>query len=280
MQTLWQTSVLASSVLVSSLFVFSQVGCSPGGGGDAGLLDAGDVDAGGMDAGPALDSGLPDAGARDAGAPPGGDAGGTSDGGTLANRRDQCDGPEDCGGAACMAIPDQPGATRVCVGAREVPQRSCAPDAGPGDWPGACCTHDGCTLDGGTPGFCVDFQVGYCGGAPPPEVNTCRYDACQTDADCGNQRACVPAGAYGRVTSLCVDMACATDEDCNARAGGECRALFFGECGAIGGFSCTYADDPCREDRDCPVDEQGYPQVCQPRQDHSGTVCVPVLLAP
>ena len=260
-----------SVALLASLLALlaTALACPPDDRTDTGTLDAGSEDAGAVDAGAVdaggVDAGLVDAGRRDAGA-----GGGP---------RDECVADGDCSGGVCRALPERPGATRFCVGERPLSRRSCAPDAGPGDWPGACCASDECATDAG-PGFCVDFQVGYCGGAAPPEVNTCRYDACAGDADCGPGRACVPAGAFGRVTSVCVEAPCAADGDCAARAGGECRPLLSGACGSIGGFYCSYEDDPCRLDADCPPSDAGYPQTCQPRGDRNGTMCVPSLPAP
>jgi hypothetical protein len=106
----------------------------------------------------------------------------------------------------------------------------------------------------GQMGFCVDALTGYCGGAPPPMISTCRYDACAADADCDDGTICAPGGfpGAGRVVNYCLRAQCATDAECSARAGGQCVLLSDApHCYGTYGFTCTYADDPCRGHGDC-----------------------------
>lgn len=131
--------------------------------------------------------------------------------------------------------------------------------------PGGCCLDAECA--GGT---CVDFLFEYCGGARPPEINTCRANECVDDAACGPGRACLPAGALGGVVSRCVTATCRTDADCDRAAGGICRA-FMSACHSAG-FACTYPEDPCLTDADCPGGN--FPRICLPNQDGHGTQCV------
>jgi len=115
-----------------------------------------------------------------------------------------------------------------------------------------------------------DAQDAYCGGMAPPEWNSCVADGCVSDADCGEERICMPAGVFGYVRATCVRAPCLVDGDCVLRDGGECRA-FFRRC-ASWGFACSYADDPCRVDADCPQDGR-HPMFCQPLADGQGTGC-------
>ncbi len=108
---------------------------------------------------------------------------------------------------------------------------------------------------------------GYCGGVAPPDENTCRFDACAADDDCGAGRACLPRGAFGALVRQCVDAACRSDGDCTERTGGACLPLWTGGCRSLAGFYCTYDDDVCRTDDDC----SGGSQLCEPGD--GGTVC-------
>jgi len=232
---------------------------------DASLADARPPDASPADASPA-DASPADASPADAAPPPG----------ACAAPRSACQIDADCGQGTCRALPEAPGATCFCVAPRTFPRRGCG---GGGGFPEACCNDADCPPDAqGRASWCIDFQVDYCGGAAPPDINTCRVDACLSDADCGADQACLPAGSFGLFAHRCVTAQCARDADCALRAGGECRP-YISRCN-VDGFYCSYADDPCRVDRDCPVDEHGWPQRCAPHRDGTGTDCVPDLPRP
>jgi hypothetical protein len=148
---------------------------------------------------------------------------------------------------------------------------ACGEGGGPFDH--ECCADADCAGPFGA--RCVAFQVGYCGGAAPPEQNVCRANACATDADCGAGRACAPAGFRGLVAATCVERACATGADCGARPGGECRPLGGGAaCVPLAGFYCTYADDTCRTDADCGAG--GLPSSCAFVGDRTRCVGTPL----
>ncbi|MCA9557501.1 MAG: hypothetical protein KC583_02950, partial [Myxococcales bacterium] len=174
----------------------------------------------------------------------------------------------------CQPFPEA-GAPCVCVGPVPEPQRNfCEPGGGLG----GCCTDDECAAEQ-SDAVCqaegYNRQGAYCGGAAPPDFNGCIAPACAGHSDCAMDQLCVPAGLFGYVVAECARATCRTDADCDARAGGECRA-FFGRC-HVGGFACTYADDPCRTDADCP---RGGPfdKYCAPVMD--GTACLDDIPAP
>jgi hypothetical protein len=172
-------------------------------------------------------------------------------GGTPAERH-HCDEDADCADGPCQRVPDVPGATRYCLAYRMRPEVHCAEGNTPED-EGACCSDMDCVAED-QQGLCVSFLVGYCGGVQPPEISTCRYHGCQTDADCTEGHICAPAGfpGSGRVVNYCLQARCATDADCADRAGGQCRLLSSApHCYWNYGFTCTYDDDPCRGAGDC-----------------------------
>ena len=138
-----------------------------------------------------------------------------------------------------------------------------------------CCEDTDCPEPAnGLAAFCqaqgYDAQNAYCGGMAPPEWNVCAADGCADNSDCAEGQACMPAGAFGYVLATCVRTPCTIDADCAARAGGQCLP-FFRRCEAYG-WACTYDDDPCRTDADCPVGERN-PMFCQPLNDGQGTRC-------
>ncbi len=180
--------------------------------------------------------------------------------------RDLCD--VTCAGA-CEALPAADGNT-YCVAPEAPWVHACDPSGG---MPGECCDDSACG-----DGVCAAFSVGYCGGAAPPDMNTCRTPECATDADCGAGRACLPAGAFGTLVATCVDADCSADSDCADRPDGRCDVLSTGTCGEPRGFHCTYADDPCRRDSDCPQSDE--PHRCLPTEDRTGTRCVPAPALP
>ncbi len=174
-----------------------------------------------------------------------------------------CQADADCGADAhCIAHSAAPDALCYCEGPRPVALRPCAGGAGN---EGACCQDADCNG-----GVCVDFQADYCGGAPPQDINTCRYDMCASDAECPANAVCVNAGAFDHFTSQCAPAACRADSDCVARAGGTCRA-FADRCSGLS-IACHYDGDPCLTADDCIGD--AFPWLCRPVVGGQGTECV------
>lgn len=172
------------------------------------------------------------------------------DGGIRRNPRDECAADSDCTTGSCLPLPDAEDAVRYCVTHPLVPRIPCESTQGL-DPMNECCSDDDCVaIESG--GRCASFSYGYCGGPPPPEANICRYHQCNADVDCGPGHACMPEGAFGEAVRTCVQVNCRTDEECAVRSGGQCRPMTVGPCAALFGFFCTYSDDPCREDADCP----------------------------
>jgi hypothetical protein len=195
------------------------------------------------------------------------DSGGLDTGQTLPDApRDLCDPA--CAGA-CEALPAADG-NLYCVAPEAPWVHACDPSGEP---LGECCDDTECG-----DGVCAAFSVGYCGGAAPPEVNACRVAECVTDQDCGEGRACLPAGAFGTLVATCVDADCSADADCADRPDGRCDVLSTGTCGEPRGFHCTDSDDPCRSDADCPQDMEAHR--CLPTEDRSSTRCVPAPALP
>lgn len=198
----------------------------------------------------------------------------------CAHPRSMCRDDAACGpNGSCRSIPGDPRAPCMCVGEPPAPVRGfCNGDGGLGE--GGCCADEECVPPEMGRAIChqqvYNLQNRYCGGAAPPETNQCKFDQCGVDADCAADRVCVPAGAFGYVLNTCVPAGCRVDADCNARPGGECRP-FFTPCYARG-FACTYADDPCRVDADCPPGRFGDAGICVPGPD--GTQCIENLPAP
>lgn len=133
-----------------------------------------------------------------------------------------------------------------------------------------CCEDADCPAVGERAGRCqaqgLDPQNQGCGNVPA--ANICLAESCARDVDCGDGKTCVRPGEYGHAISACVDATCATDADCVDGAEGRCTP-FFTAC-YVRGFHCTYADDECRGDADCP--QRGVPKVCLPLVD-GGTEC-------
>lgn len=94
------------------------------------------------------------------------------------------------------------------------------------------------------------FPGGGSTGYDPGLVQTCRYHACDSDADCDNG-ICVPPGFLAAV-SVCVRAGCRSNAECN---GGTCRIL--------------PTPDGSRETR-CIAPEDECPEVCPPREDEYG----------
>ncbi len=195
------------------------------------------------------------------------DGGGAEDGGEGARWRHACDDDTDCQQGRCRAIPE--GGNRFCVGDPHRRVHDCE-HLEPG-FENECCADDDCAGEGDLPRFCVAFEVGYCGGPAPMPINVCRSEGCLNDSGCGDGKACAPGGFWRLSWSTCVHASCAWDGDCTARAGGQCRPFSgAGFCDGLLGFFCTYADDPCRTDADCPA-----PKRCVPAgTEAGGTGCV------
>lgn len=231
------------------------------------------------DLGPALDVGVPDQGVGDMT---------PADQGQPDQRVDMTapdQGPPDMA-LPDMAPPDQgppagpcevPGST--CQGDADCAAgQACAPAALGGPCacldrparqlgacgPGECCEDAECVPADARPVVCLDrtldAQQALCPDHPVDAGNRCAADACLADADCPLGQACVRPGQYGFAVAVCVPRHCRLDADCAERAGGQCTA-FMTAC-AVAGYWCTYADDPCRQDSDCP--QRAAPKVCQP----------------
>lgn len=185
--------------------------------------------------------------------------------------RSSCRVDADCGDGRCGAVPDDPGTPCHCIDSDPTPERgSCDPAL-----QGECCEDTDCPGAQRCQRMILGPQNEYCGGARPPEDNVCRGDMCQADVDCDAGQVCIPAGAFGFVFNTCRGAGCRSDADCDARPGGECRP-YFTPC-LSGAFGCSYADDPCRTDADCPP---GLGDVgCVP-QPGGGTACVDELPRP
>ena len=208
---------------------------------------------------PSGDEGPADSGRTDAGGDDGGEA--------QERWRHACDGDDDCAQGSCRPVPE--GGNRACVAKPARWTHDC--DYVEPGFDHECCGDEECPGEGDLPGFCVAFEVDYCGGPAPMPRNICRIEGCLGDATCGDGKACAPAGYLSLPWSRCVDAACAADGDCSARAGGECRPLLGGGfCAGLLGFYCTYADDPCRTDADCP----GHRRCVPAGTEAGGTACV------
>lgn len=111
----------------------------------------------------------------------------------------------------------------------------------------------------GDVGACaVDADCGTVGDARCVHLNgECLCQTfCQTDADCGDDEACIcrvslPNSPFGgrwtlSLTSVCQRAACRTGDDC----GGFACGMAASDCGG-GPLACRTADDDCRQNSDC-----------------------------
>jgi hypothetical protein len=192
----------------------------------------------------------------------GGGAGGGGGGGGMESDAGVCAPGEKCpcgpDGALCEA--------ERCVELSEGGLRTCQHDVeevtscegGPSE---ACCNSSECT-DGE---ICIEGPVApYCGGIVPPGFNVCAADQCETDAECGADQTCLPAGVYGREVRTCIAAACTSDADCDEKPGGACVPFRSPCCDGITSIACTYPGG-CSEDADCPgghCEEQDGVLVC------------------
>ncbi|MCC7535971.1 MAG: hypothetical protein IT379_07150, partial [Deltaproteobacteria bacterium] len=168
------------------------------------VLDSGGRDLGADASGPDMatedassaDSGASDGAPADAGADGAPADAGDADGGTRPDGgapMDDCTLDADCPSGICWPSPD---GARRCTMRIDPPLDGCEGGFEP------CCLRDADCVDG-PGGRCAAFTFGYCGGAAPPPGNTCRYDGCATDADCGGG-ICLPPGAIGNLNAACV----------------------------------------------------------------------------
>jgi len=188
-----------------------------------------------------------------------GAVGGSGGSGGSALPTGDCVGPQDCGGAACVAI--TPGGWRSCADP-PVEATQCQNPS----WDQCCSTAD---CIGGT-GIClVEPIVPFCGGAMPEPYNVCATDECTDDSACkgpGYDGICLPAPMLGRKVRSCLSVPCHVNSDCTAEAGGYCAPVDDPCCYAPSGLYCVYPSG-CRTDADCPG---GY---CEPSS--AGAQCKP-----
>ncbi|MCB9741495.1 MAG: ferritin-like domain-containing protein [Alphaproteobacteria bacterium] len=116
------------------------------------------------------------------------------------------------------------------------------------------CAGDEDYLDCQTDADCTAQPHGVCrSGTTEPEGGTycgCVY-SCETDADCGEGRICLPHGVVDTWTSysVCIPAECETNADCDS---GECALTAFNDgCGPAPQLTCRTPDDACRVDADC-----------------------------
>ncbi len=162
------------------------------------------------------------------------------------NPRSTCALDADCGEGACVALVEEPGGLCRCQASTRYRAPQCI------DGPSMdieCCEHAACAEGQYCQGHGYDARGDYCNGIPP-RGGQCLPDEpdCVDHADCA-EGLCVPAGLLGYRRNTCVAAACQSDADCSERAGGQCSLLYM-ECNP-GRFTCTYADDECRERADC-----------------------------
>jgi hypothetical protein len=105
---------------------------------------------------------------------------------------------------------------------------------------------------------CKDGKNGRC-IATLGAGNTCSYDACFVDADCGSAGVCDCRNSVQRGANTCFKGNCRTDADCKGdfcspsgvTTDPSCLGIPFGAFG----FFCHTAADACRDDKDCPGGE-------------------------
>jgi hypothetical protein len=217
----------------------SDGGASAGGAGNGGAsagggMSSGGAGAGGMSAGGASAGGGIGAGGVSAG------GGISAGGGTGVTQSGDCTlGGTDCHNSTrCVEV--TAGGYRVC--AVKFPEASTC--AGPGE---CCKTSD-----------CQSGQICYpeplapaCGGPVVIDGNVCSGDLCTSDAACGANEICAPAGTFERKVRMCVPAGCRLDTDCKASPGGICAPVSGGCCNAPFGLYCVYPGVGCRSNADC-----------------------------
>ena len=186
------------------------------------------------------------------------------DTGTSAEGHD-CTTDQDCADGTCVAVPQASDGARACQTDPTLWAHTC-------DTPGAageCCGDEHCTDGSFGDGRCAAMEIGYCGGPQPPEENICRYDGCSSDADCGDQLACLPAGVLGSLTRDCIQANCESHDDCDDRAGGFCSLLYSSQTCPGVKLGCTYSDSECRRAQGC---ESG--KLCVGSEDGQDASCL------
>jgi hypothetical protein len=186
--------------------------------------------------------GTPDGGLGDGGTGDGGTSdGGAGDGGIVDF---QCTADGDCTEGVCTELVD--GGVGVCVGPISESD-SCPPGPGGEPAPHECCNTGECDA-----GVCTWNLYGpRCSGAEIIGYNVCATDECASHADCGEGRACIPAGALGYPVASCDSVACLRDSDCAERPGGRCTLTPSTTCCNDMKPRCRYPDSPPISD-ECP----------------------------
>jgi hypothetical protein len=117
-------------------------------------------------------------------------------------------------------------------------------------------------LDGGIITCASDTDCPPCQNGQPDRCHAvpqtlhgpwCICDQCNTDQDCGAGSVCVcnqRGWSSGSYQNACVPAQCQVDADCGP--GGFCSPSP-GPCGAIQGYYCHTAADPCWSSADCPA---------------------------
>ncbi len=176
-----------------------------------------------------------------------GTSGGTGDGGTGGSDASKSDGGK--------TITHAPAIHRATAAA-------CSHDRGPGDFDtqnmNAMCASDAeCTS--GDNGRCLATKVA-------ARTNYCSYDACFTDADCGNSKVCT-CREFASDANRCDPGNCKVDADCGA--GGYCSPSADPDKTNFGstGWWCHTKLDECVDDTDC-VAQSGAKCVYDPAVSH------------
>ena len=178
-----------------------------------------------------------------------------------------CTSSSDCGGRACVRVPDEPGGYWLC----EVPGRREATDCSSADpWVDQCCHSFECISGDNGGCFYSDWGWGFCGGAIMPH-NVCVYDECTRASDCtsASPSVCLPRNIQDWPRRRCAYGTCRTSFDCTREPGGFCAPLFNFCCDwRVTGFFCIYPG-ACQHHSDCPGELNG----CIGDPPSGGTVC-------
>ena len=162
-----------------------------------------------------------------------------------------CENDTYCNGGTCVDVVDTNSDIKVCKQNPPTTMYTCDYSAGEFEMMNECCDNVDCVNPSGNMGYCLAFDVNYCGGAPPQEMNTCRYDYCQQDSDCSAGFVCLDRGVLGEATNQCILAECTSHADCTESSGGRCSAVYDSPtCGDLT-LTCTYADSECRHYNDC-----------------------------
>jgi hypothetical protein len=175
--------------------------------------------------------------------------------------------------AACSSSSSVPGADSGAnvdgsgdVAPRVPADHRAAAAACPSDRPAGDATAPGgkCTKDAD----CTSGKNGRCLAPRPPDLveNTCSYDDCFTDADCGSG-VCACRSATHHGANTCFHANCRTDADCAGRGCSPSAVATDPSCQsglAIGsfGYFCHTASDECIDDGDCGGSGPSGPKIC------------------